>query len=93
MIEFLSQFTLLEDYAVLHQDLKKIAMLEEAKKLGYVKDWVPRNGSASCSYYKTAIITLKGLSYLKRNRQSKDQYVSWVFCMSVGCFVCQLGVL
>lgn len=57
MYEFLSQFKILQNFAVEHRNLKLPKMLSEAKRLGYVRDWGPPKG---CTYYGTAICTLKG---------------------------------
>ncbi len=69
MFEFLSQFKILQNFAVEHRDLKLPQMLSEAKRLGYVRNWEPPKG---CTYYGTAICTLKGRLFLKRIKDDKD---------------------
>lgn len=65
MREFLSQFKLLENFAIDHRRIENLELLEEAITRGFVKNWVPKNGAASCTYYATAICTPKGRLFRK----------------------------
>ena len=65
MRTFLEQFNLLNNFSVQHRELDDPGLLQEAKNLGYVKDWEPKNGS----YMGTAICTLKGRLFVRKNRQ------------------------
>ena len=68
MCEFLSQFKLLNNFSVVTRDLKNIEILQQAILLDLVKDWIPKNGRASCTYYKSTICTLKGRLFFKKNK-------------------------
>lgn len=67
MYVFLEQFNLLNNFSVQHRKLDQPELLQEAKELGYVKDWEPKTGS----YMGTAICTLKGRLFVRQNRKAK----------------------
>jgi len=68
MFEFLSQFKPQDNWAVIESKLDLVEKLQEAKDLGFVEMWVPRNGPTSCCYYPTVVCKLKGRLFLKRTR-------------------------
>ena len=69
MFEFLSQFKPDENWAVIESKLDLVEKLQEAKDLGFVENWIPRNGPTSCCYYATIVCKLKGRLFLKRARE------------------------
>jgi len=68
MCEFLQQFKAVNNWAVLEHDLKSKQCLDAAKDLGFIKNWIPKNGPTSCCYYATAICTLKGRLFMRKNQ-------------------------
>ena len=68
MYEFLSQFKLLKGFSVQHRHLQNPELFQEAKDLGFVKNWIP---GRKCTYYGTAICTLQGRLFIKRMRKGR----------------------
>ncbi len=69
MFEFLSQFKFDENWAIRESELNLTEKLQEAKDLGYVENWVPRNGPTSCCYYATVVCKLRGRLFIKRAKK------------------------
>ena len=69
MYEFLSQFKPDKNWAVIESKLDLPCKLQESIDLGFVENWIPRNGPTSCCYYATVVCKLRGRLFLKRARE------------------------
>jgi len=71
MYEFLSQFKPEESWAIRESQLGLTEKLQEAKDLGFVENWAPKNGPTSCCYYGTIVCKLRGRLFLKKAREQE----------------------
>jgi len=70
MYEFLSQFKPEENWAIREADIKDTDLLNRAKEIGFVNNWKPKKG---CTYYPTALCTLKGRLYMRKNEKLRGK--------------------
>ena len=68
MVEFISQFRLIDGFYVERQSLENAKLLEKAIELGFVEMPKPKT---RCSYHPAAFCTIKGRLFLKRNLKAE----------------------